>query len=203
MGISPAGENGTFLQNLVLRRATTDNAMSKAVLIDQLKNVDSLTVGKDIIVMPSVLQPSSTLEAQLIFVGYGIEVPGKYSDYEKIDVKGKIVVFLNGTPKNLELPSTLVAHFANAASKMEIASQKGAVGAIIAPDAALARFSSSNAITVAMNPEKTEAFGRSVSGNLHAVARIPFATLQRLFFSTEKKSNTNSIRLKKWNAIFF
>ena len=186
MGISPAGENGTFLQNLVLRRATTYNAISKAVLIDHLKNVDSLTVGKDIIVMPSILQPISKSEAPLIFVGYGIEIPGKYSDYEKIDVKGKIVVFLNGTPKNLELPSTLMAHFANAASKMEIASQKGAVGAIIAPDAPLARFSSSNVITVAMNPEKTEAFGRSVSGNLNSVARIPFATLQRLFFNSQK-----------------
>lgn len=196
MGMAPGGDHGTYLQKLILRRATVNNKISKAVLKDPAGNVDSLTTGRDIFIVPGVLQNEIQLEAPLVFVGYGIEIPGNYSDYDKTDVKGKIVVFLNGTPEGLDLPSTLMAHFANAASKMEIASQKGAVGAIVAPATARGPVSSSSTTTAAMNPEKTTAYGRSVAGNLNAVARVPFTTLQRLFFSSGKNLQQTLADLK-------
>jgi len=105
-------------------------------------------------------------------------------------------VFLNGSPQGLDLPSTLMAHFANAASKMEIAAQKGAVGAIVAPATEHGSISNSNTTTAAMNPEKTTAYGRSVAGNLNAVARIPFTTLQRLFFNSDKNLQQTLADLK-------
>lgn len=203
MGISPAGDNGTYLQKLILRRATVDNKISKALLMDRTGNVDSLVTGKDIFIVPGVLQTEVQVEAPIVFVGYGIEVPGKYSDYDKIDVKGKIVVFLNGTPPGLDLPSTLMAHFANAASKMEIAAEKGAIGAIVAPGTPAANISNSVTTTAAMNPEKTTAYGRSVAGNLDAVARIPFTTLQRLFFNSDKNLQQTLTDLKAGNPSSF
>ncbi len=42
--------------------------------------------------MPNALQASVHTEAALVFAGYGLDIPGKYSDYEDVDVKGKIVV---------------------------------------------------------------------------------------------------------------
>jgi Peptidase family M28/PA domain len=203
IGMTPAGDNGTYLQKLILRRATVNNKISKAVLMDRLGNVDSLAAGKDIFIMPGVLQTDVQIEAPLVFVGYGIDIPGKYSDYNNIDVKGKVVVFLTGSPVGLDLPSTIMAHFNNPASKMEIASQKGAIGAIIAPASPTATFSSMATTTAALNPEKTEAYGRSVAGNLKAAARVPFSTLQSLFFNSEKNLQQTLADLKKGSASSF
>ncbi len=203
IGMIPAGDHGTYLQKLILRRATVNNKISKAVLTDRLGNVDSLSAGKDIFIIPGVLKTEVQVEAPLVFVGYGIEIPGKYSDYNNIDVKGKVVVFLTGSPLGLDLPSTIMAHFNNPASKMEIASQKGAVGAIIAPASPTAAVSSVAITTAALNPEKTEAYGRSVAGNLNAVARVPFTTLQRLFFNSEKNLQQTLADLKKGSASSF
>ncbi len=196
LGMIPAGENGTYLQKLILRRATVNNKLSTVLLVDRLGNVDSLKAGKDIFIVPGVIQKDVAQDAAVVFVGYGIEIPGKYSDYDKIDVKGKIVVFLNGSPPGLDLPSTLVAHFGNVASKMEIAAQKGAVGAIVAPNSITGAVSASATTTAAMNPEKTAAYGRSVGGNLNAVARIPFGTLQQLFFNSGKNLTQTMADLK-------
>ncbi len=203
IGMAPAGDNGTYLQKLVLRKATMNNAKSKAVLVDRAGNVDSLVVGRDIYVVPGVLQNEVQLEAPLVFVGYGIEISGKYSDYDKIDVKGKVVVFLNGSPQGLDLPSTIMAHFNNAASKIEIATQKGAVGAIIAPAAPAPALNASGITTAAMNPEKTEAYGRSVAGNLKAITRVPYTTLQRLFFNSARSLPQVITDLKKGAASSF
>jgi hypothetical protein len=196
IGVAPGGDNGTYLQKLVLRRATVNNAISKAVLVDRSGNVDSLKAGRDIYIVPGVLRADVTAQAPLVFVGYGIEIPGSYSDYENIDVKGKIVVFLNGSPQGLNLPSTIMAHFNNPASKMEIAAQKGAIGAIVAPSTPTATISAASVTTAAMNPEKTEAYGRSVAGNLRTTARIPFTTLQRLFFNSTKSLSETLANLR-------
>jgi Zn-dependent M28 family amino/carboxypeptidase len=196
IGVAPGGDNGTYLQKLVLRRATVNNAISKAVLVDRSGNVDSLKAGRDIFIVPGVLRADVTAQAPLVFVGYGIEIPGSYSDYENIDVKGKIVVFLNGSPQGLNLPSTIMAHFNNPASKMEIAAQKGAIGAIVAPSTPTAMISAASLTTAAMNPEKTEAYGRSVAGNLRTTARIPFTTLQRLFFNSTKSLSETLANLR-------
>lgn len=203
IGLLPAGDNGTFLQKLILRRATTNNTVSKAVLVDPSGNVDSLSVGKDIIIAPGVFKNEIQLEAPLVFVGYGIEIPGTYSDYTSIDVKGKVVVFLSGTPQGLELPSTIMAHFANAASKMEIAAQKGAIGVMIAPASSTAAMRAASTTTAAMNPEKTTAYGRSVAGNLTAVTNVPFTTLQRLLFKSGKNLQQILAELKNGKSSSF
>lgn len=203
IGLTPAGDNGTYLQKLVLRRATVNNNVSKTVLIDRSGNVDSLKAGRDIFIVPGVIRNEVTAQAPLVFVGYGIEVPGKYSDYDQVDVTGKIVVFLNGSPQSLDLPSTIMAHFNNPASKMEIAAQKGAIGAIIAPSSSAANVSTSSMTTAAMNPEKKNAYGRSVAGNLKVTARIPYTTLQRLFFNSSRSLEQTLSDLKSGKAASF
>ncbi len=203
IGIAPGGDHGTYLQKLILRRATVDNKIAKAVLIDRSGNVDSLAAGKDIFIVPGVIQNEVLVEAQLVFVGYGIDIPGKYSDYANIDVKGKIVVFLNGSPQGMDLPSTIMAHFNNPASKIEIATQKGAIGAIVAPASPNAAISSSGTTTAAMNPEKTIAYGRSVADNLKAFSRLPYTTLQRLFFNSNRNLQQSLADLRKGTASSF
>jgi Zn-dependent M28 family amino/carboxypeptidase len=183
-GLLPAGENGGYTQKLILRKATVDNSSAIAVLKDKSGNEDSLVVWKDIFIMPNALQQKISVDGGLVFAGYGLDIPGKYSDYGGLDVKGKIVVVIAGTPTNLALPSTLTAHFANVGSKMDIAASKGAVGLLVVP--LTPGPAPSSTITVAMDPEKTKTFSRTANNNLLAVGRLPRASLQRLFMNSGK-----------------
>ena len=77
-------------------------------------------VGSDY--LPTLDAPSVDLQAPVSFVGYGISDPEQgYDDYQGLDVKGRIVVFLRGKPVWYE---RMVSH----AEKVRTAQSKGAVG---------------------------------------------------------------------------
>jgi hypothetical protein len=184
IGLTPAGEEGGYTQKLILRKATVDNKSAIAVLKDKSGNEDTLFGGKDIFIMPNALQPTVKMEGALAFAGYGLDIPGKYSDYDGLDVKGKIVVIITGTPSSLALPSTLSAHFANLGSKMDIAASKGAIGMVVVQ--LTQGVSGSNTITIAMDPGKTKTYGRISGNGLVTMARVPRLVLQRWFMNTGK-----------------
>ena len=185
IGLSPAGENGGYTQKLILRKAAINYESTVVLLKDKSGNMDSLLAGKDIFIAPHALQQSVSAEAPLVFAGYGLDIPGKYSDYGSLDVKGKIVVVIGGTPSGLALPSTLDAHFANIGSKVNIAVSKGAIGLLVVYLRAGVP-PSTGTITVAMNPEKTVAYSRGSNSDLLVVGRLPRAVLQRLFMNSDR-----------------
>ena len=85
---------------------------------------DSLLIG------PSATDAQQVLEAPLVFVGYGIDRPDLgLRDYDKLDVKGKVVVVLSGFPKGLN--SETGAHLN--ADKARMAMQRGAIGVLTVP----------------------------------------------------------------------
>ena len=67
------------------------------------------------------------LDAPLVFVGYGIDMPSHgFDDYRGIDARGKIVVMLSGVPEGT--PSDVAAHLSS--EKRRMAGAHGAVGMI-------------------------------------------------------------------------
>lgn len=65
---------------------------------------------KDYVLSPDVSRTDSALEAPLVFVGYGVTAPElRYDDYAGVDVRGKIVVVLDGTPSKFTADQR--AHF--------------------------------------------------------------------------------------------
>jgi hypothetical protein len=185
IGLSPAGENGGYTQKLILRKATINYQSTVVLLKDKSGNMDSLLPGENIFIAPHSLQQSVAVEAPLVFAGYGLDIPGKYSDYDGLDVKGKIVVVIGGTPSVLALPSTLDAHFANIGSKINIAASKGAIGLLMVYLRAGVP-PSTGTLTVAMDPEKTVAYSRGSNSELRVVGRLPRAVLQRLFMNSDR-----------------
>ena len=109
MGVAPGGDAGKYTQSLILRKSVVENSSAIAVLKDANGNIDSLSFVKDFIPMPHPMKNKASTEGNLVFAGYGVEIPGEYSDYTGIDVKGKIVVLVSGAPDGLH--STLTAHF--------------------------------------------------------------------------------------------
>ena len=58
------------------------------------------------------------VEAPLLFVGYGLKVPEKnYDDFAGLDLKGKVVVILSGSPA--EIPGSLASHYQTRCRTME------------------------------------------------------------------------------------
>lgn len=98
---------------------------------------DTLTTNSHLAVIGKIAATKG--EYDIIFVGYGID-DEKYSDYEDIDVSGKIVAYLAGEPKTkngkyLLSDSYLPEYNDNGKTKTKIALSKGAIAAIrINPD---------------------------------------------------------------------
>jgi hypothetical protein len=123
-GLRPAGTSG-FLQPVRLVERTLDEKASSLTLVRDGKT-EQLALGEDaILTIRAPLVPS--LDAPVIFVGYGLDTPQYgYDDLSGVDLEGKIVAFINGTPKRI--PGPVLAHLRNQAWPRFRA--RGAVGLI-------------------------------------------------------------------------
>nr|WP_234737112.1 M28 family metallopeptidase [Tellurirhabdus bombi] len=126
LGLQPAGEGKTYLQKVPLRRWQVQEEKSSFAFVG--KNGDTpLIYGKNYTLSPVYGNQTSEVTAPVVFVGYGITAPELgYDDYQKIDVKGKIVAYFNGAPTTF--PSNQRAYYTS--SKPENAVAHGAVGVI-------------------------------------------------------------------------
>jgi Peptidase family M28 len=197
MGVTPGGDNGGFTQKLVLRKSVVNNKSAVAVLKDKQGNIDTLNFAIDYTATPHPMHTAAAASGSLIFAGYGVEIPGVYSDYTGIDVKGKIVVLVSGAPDGL--PSTLTAHFSNNGNKMTTAFAKGAAG-VIGISVITRQSSNPNPVlqsTVALNPGKSVAYGRGFVGNLGIVLNGTKALLNRLFMNSGKNAEQVLADIKK------
>jgi Peptidase family M28/PA domain len=128
MGLKPAGQDGTYYQRVPLREITVEPDKC-ALTVGENGSASQLKWGDDFIMRGSVVSPDASIEASVVFVGYGVRTPdGRYDDYTGVDVKGKIVALLNGAPPSL--PSELQAHLSTQREKFRNARDHGAVGVL-------------------------------------------------------------------------
>src|ERR1700730_3842718 len=81
MGLQPGGSDGKWFQPVPLRKAVLDTSKSSLVLIAGGKE-RKLVDGQDYVLTGDVLHPESSLEAPIVFVGFGINRPeANYDDY--------------------------------------------------------------------------------------------------------------------------
>src|SRR5438132_9774332 len=81
-------------------------------------------------------QPESDVDAEIVYVGYGIEAPEyDWDDYKGADVKGKVLLMLVNEPPSddpkLFNGSRALTYYGRWTYKYEEAARKGAVGAIL------------------------------------------------------------------------
>ena len=129
MGLQPAGKDGTWYQRVPFREITVEPEKCSLSFTESGAS-SQLKWGDDYLMRGSEINPDASVEAPVVFVGYGVRTPdGKYDDYAGVDVKGKIVAFFFGAPPFL--PSELQAHLASGREKARLAQAKGAVGTIL------------------------------------------------------------------------
>jgi hypothetical protein len=134
MGLKPAGENGSYYQEVPIRSLTVDEAGSKATLSFKSSTV-TLNAREDYLLAGDAGRRQVDVEAPVVFAGYGITAPSQgYDDYEHIDAKGKIVALLFGAP---DFPTAVKAHYSASWLKRQNAAAHGAVGYLLIYDPAL------------------------------------------------------------------
>jgi hypothetical protein len=128
IGLEPAGDNGSWFQQVPFRRASNQRPPTLTMTIGGRQV--TLDPAKDAAVRPSVTEKVRQLSAGFVFVGYGVkDARHNIDDYRGLDLKGKIAVALSGAPKGL--PSDIDAHLAS--SKEQFAAQAGAIGFVEIP----------------------------------------------------------------------
>ena len=126
LGLQPAGENKTFRQDVPLRRWQVREENSSLTLVVDGRE-QPLMYGRQFILAPLPDHANASVNAPVIFVGFGVSAPELgHDDYAGIDVKGKIVAFFNGAPASF--PSNQRAYYSSA--KTENAAAHGAVGTL-------------------------------------------------------------------------
>src|SRR5262249_41811549 len=68
------------------------------------------------------------VEAQMVFVGYGLRVPeARYDDLAGVDLRGKIAVYVN-SPGALDAPGPVKSHVGAASERCAVLRAAGAIG---------------------------------------------------------------------------
>jgi hypothetical protein len=131
-GISPAGSNG-YYQPVRLIQRSLDESQSSITLVHDNKD-EPIKLGDEAYFSTRVdLAPS--VNAKLVFVGYGLKVPeADYDDLAGQDLRGKVVVYISGAPSSV--PPDLVSHYQSAGERWKALGTAGAIGAIGIPNPA-------------------------------------------------------------------
>jgi hypothetical protein len=123
-GLKPGGTDG-FFQTVHLAEARLVPEASSIVL-QHGATADTLPVTVSI-------KPSTVAQAEgdMVFVGYGLNLPGAHDDLAGVDLHGKVAVYLNRMPEGLN--GTMFAH--GRASRWRELQRLGAVAGIAIADA--------------------------------------------------------------------
>jgi Zn-dependent M28 family amino/carboxypeptidase len=138
-GLKPAGDNGSYLQKVPMVGITpgADTRFTLVAFGDSAQGVKDLDLKPltDYVAYDQTQQPESNINAEIVYVGYGIEAPEfNWDDYKGIDVKGKVLLMLVNEPPSDDpkvFGGKALTYYGRWTYKYEEAARKGAVGAIL------------------------------------------------------------------------
>jgi Zn-dependent M28 family amino/carboxypeptidase len=133
-GLLPAGVHG-YIQPVRLNTRRLIESESGLALVRRGRE-ERLELGGDAI-LTTRIDPAESVEAALVFAGYGLTVPElNYDDLGGLDLRGKIAVYLSGGPAHI--PGPLRSHYQSAQERYRFLGRAGAIGAVVIPNPASA-----------------------------------------------------------------
>src|SRR2546427_2688603 len=124
-GLEPAGANG-FYQPIRFNQYEVDEAKSSLALVAN-GQAKTLSFADDAFISSRATRNSTMISAPLVFIGYGLQIPEKNLDeLAGLDLKGKIVVYLAGSPA--DIPTALASHYQTAGERWKSLHAAGAIG---------------------------------------------------------------------------
>jgi Zn-dependent M28 family amino/carboxypeptidase len=132
LGYEPAGDNGTYFQNLSIVESVVDPSFTLNVT-----GGPSFKYLQDVVAFKGVQQPQTEVRGELVFVGHGIVAPEyRWNDYAGVDMHGRIaLIMVNDPPATAQEPQlfagTAMTYYGRWTYKYEEAARQGAIGAIL------------------------------------------------------------------------
>ncbi|GAC1423498.1 MAG: M28 family metallopeptidase [Acidobacteriaceae bacterium] len=134
-GLKPGGDNGTYFQQVDFFGMTVKHESTTFALVPKSGAAMELKFGPDYVVNNPRHTPAETIDAPIVFVGYGVTAPEfGWDDYAGIDVKGKVVLIIVGDPPSDDpkfFGGKALTYYGRWTYKYEQAARKGAVGALL------------------------------------------------------------------------
>lgn len=135
-GLKPA--NGASYRQSVKIAGVSALPQESSVALTANGQALPLAFGKDWVWAPGDVKPVHDMDAQLVFVGYGIAAPeqGGWDDYKGVDVKGKLLVMLVNDPAPTAAePNRFngkgLTYYGRWTYKFEEAARRGAAGVLL------------------------------------------------------------------------
>ncbi|MBZ5681783.1 MAG: M28 family peptidase [Acidobacteriia bacterium] len=142
-GLKPAGDGGSYMQKVPLvgittLPETTFSLQPKSGGAMRLKPLDQY------VAYDQTQQPESEIDADIVYVGYGIEAPEyNWDDYKGVDVRGKVLLMLVNEPPSDDpkfFKGKELTYYGRWTYKYEQAARKGAVGVILVHQTEMASY---------------------------------------------------------------
>ena len=141
MGLAPGNTDGTYIQRVPLVGITANKDAKLELAVKDKKM--SLAFGDDFVAWTKRVKESESVDAEMVFVGYGVVAPEyNWDDYKNVDVRGKVIVMLINDPPIPDASDAsrldpkmfggrAMTYYGRWTYKFEIAAAKGAAGALI------------------------------------------------------------------------
>jgi len=125
-GLTPAGTDGYYQPVRFVSRQFVPGASTLTLVREGAET--PILVG-DEAVIGLRYAPAESVDAPLVFAGYGLSIPDAgHDDLAGLDVKGKVVVYMSGTPD--DVPDNVLVHAQSAAERWAPLARAGAVGLV-------------------------------------------------------------------------
>jgi Zn-dependent M28 family amino/carboxypeptidase len=133
-GLKPGGDNGTFFQKVPLV-GITPSPESTFEFAPKHGDPMRLKPLDDYVAYDQTDHSSDDIDADIVYVGYGIEAPEyQWDDYKGVDVRGKVLLMLVNEPRSDDpkfFKGPALTYYGRWTYKYEEAARKGAAGAIL------------------------------------------------------------------------
>ena len=142
-GLKPAGDHGTYMQKVPLVGITT-LPETRFTLVPKRGEAMNLKPLDEYVAYDQTQQPESNVDAEIVFVGYGIEAPEyNWDDYKGVDVRGKVLLMLVNEPPSDDqkfFKGKALTYYGRWTYKYEEAARKGAVGVLLVHQTQMASY---------------------------------------------------------------
>lgn len=143
-GLKPAGDHGTYMQKVPLVGITT-LPETQFTLVPKRGETMNLKPLDEYVAYDETQQAQSDVDAEIVFVGYGISAPEyNWDDYKGVDVKGKVLLMLVNEPSSDDprfFKGKALTYYGRWTYKYEEALRRGAVGVILIHQTQMASYS--------------------------------------------------------------
>jgi len=128
IGLRPAGEQGSYFQNVPLLKATREEAGAALIVARNGRKI-ALRFRDQFLHRPNFNAAEYSVTAPAVFVGQGVYAPDLgHDDFEGLDLRGKIAVVFGGAPERFD--NDRRAFYSSRREKLASLSERGAIGAV-------------------------------------------------------------------------